>query len=462
MRWIRQTASVAAVLLMILLVVVGGAYATGILAPPTAGMEDRGDWGNVSDNRIEIVTTYWIRNPNPVAIDTQRTELVYRLSLNDIPIATGGKSGFAIPKGKSTGTVRSFLLKERLPRWWVTHVRNSETSQLRVQTGVNVPIGPFTQSINTDYQSTVNTNISGAVASSLSNYEGQYPSDTPPVVVIEDTSVQWGTITQERTPLLITFTVRNPNPAPLPTPAFAGNLSMNGIEMARWQANEVEVRNAPEDGTIPPQSTEKITFVARINNKKIDEWFTSHVQQSEYTRIVFTGSLAITYRHQTYTIPEPAGLRCTAQMQTAIFVDGQSSSFAFDGCEPGAEPFAARLTDSQSTSSDRDTRDSQQESNNDSTPTTDSSTSPTAQIDASTTNGQAPLTITLDAAPSSDSDSDIIRYVWRFGDGSPPKQGRTVEHTYRTAGTYTVELTVIDAAGNRATATIIIDVTSRV
>ena len=52
---------------------------------------------------------------------------------------------------------------------------------------------------------------------------------------------------------------------------------------------------------------------------------------------------------------------------------------------------------------------------------------------------------------------DIISYDWNFGDETTGT-GKTATHTYMDAGTYTVTLTVKDAAGNSATDTMIVTV----
>jgi PKD repeat protein len=56
------------------------------------------------------------------------------------------------------------------------------------------------------------------------------------------------------------------------------------------------------------------------------------------------------------------------------------------------------------------------------------------------------LTCDFDASGSSDPDGSIVSYAWDFGDGSTGS-GVTVSHTYGTAGTYTVVLTVSDDDG---------------
>ena len=79
-------------------------------------------------------------------------------------------------------------------------------------------------------------------------------------------------------------------------------------------------------------------------------------------------------------------------------------------------------------------------------------TPPTAAFTASVKKGIA----TLDGSTSTDPDGTITSYAWDFGDGSVGT-GATATHTYATAGTYTVGLTVTDNAG--ATSTISHDVT---
>gem|GEM_PF-568130 len=73
-------------------------------------------------------------------------------------------------------------------------------------------------------------------------------------------------------------------------------------------------------------------------------------------------------------------------------------------------------------------------------------TSPGASFTVSPSSGTAPLAVSFDASGSSDSDGSIASYTWAFGDGSSGT-GITASHTYNTAGTYTVLLSVTDNEG---------------
>ena len=73
---------------------------------------------------------------------------------------------------------------------------------------------------------------------------------------------------------------------------------------------------------------------------------------------------------------------------------------------------------------------------------------PTAAFTTST-NG---VTVSVNAAGSSDPDGTIASYDWNWGDGSAHSTGAAPSHVYAT-GTYTITLTVTDNAGGTGTVT---------
>ena len=68
------------------------------------------------------------------------------------------------------------------------------------------------------------------------------------------------------------------------------------------------------------------------------------------------------------------------------------------------------------------------------------------------------LTVALDGSGASD-DTGVTGWAWEFGDGAGGT-GRTTSHTYAAAGSYTVRLTVTDAAGLTGTTTRTVTVTA--
>jgi len=77
---------------------------------------------------------------------------------------------------------------------------------------------------------------------------------------------------------------------------------------------------------------------------------------------------------------------------------------------------------------------------------------PVAVITATTTDGQAPLSIDFSGADSYDPEGGPLSYTWSFGDGSPEVSGISASHTYTALGNLTVRLTVQDASGLQHTA----------
>ena len=62
--------------------------------------------------------------------------------------------------------------------------------------------------------------------------------------------------------------------------------------------------------------------------------------------------------------------------------------------------------------------------------------------------------MTFDASGSNDSDGEIVRYGWAFGDGTTITTSLPVtDHTYGDDGSYDVTLTAIDGDGGRSTTT---------
>lgn len=67
--------------------------------------------------------------------------------------------------------------------------------------------------------------------------------------------------------------------------------------------------------------------------------------------------------------------------------------------------------------------------------------------------------IQFSSAGSSDSDGNIVSYLWQFGDGNSSNQANP-SHTYSQAGDYTVNLTVTDNSGNSSFDTASVTVSS--
>ncbi|TQJ06660.1 PKD domain-containing protein [Kribbella jejuensis] len=82
-------------------------------------------------------------------------------------------------------------------------------------------------------------------------------------------------------------------------------------------------------------------------------------------------------------------------------------------------------------------------------------TAPTAHVVLTPASGLTPLHVTADASGSTDPQGQALSYAFDFGDGTTtgPQPNASVAHTYTTAGSYTVSVTVTNTSGLSDTAT---------
>jgi hypothetical protein len=107
---------------------------------------------------------------------------------------------------------------------------------------------------------------------------------------------------------------------------------MNDITVADWNANNVDTLEAPEDGTIGPGETKKVKFAAAIDNQKMDDWLTTHVDNGERTDAEIHVKLRFNIMGLEIQLPPGDGMECTFNFRTGILVDDQNSSSQFNGC----------------------------------------------------------------------------------------------------------------------------------
>lgn len=89
-------------------------------------------------------------------------------------------------------------------------------------------------------------------------------------------------------------------------------------------------------------------------------------------------------------------------------------------------------------------------------------TLPVAGITASPLSGNPGMVVTTNGSASHDLDGTIAQYVWQWGDGTADATGSSASHTYTTAGTYALLLTVTDNQGGKGTAQKTITVTTAI
>jgi LEA14-like dessication related protein len=315
-------------------------YATGVIQKPSYGIQDKGDWGEIENNTVNVISSVYVYNPNSFGLNLSNVNASYSLKMNDVLLAEGSKAGISIPEEENkTINLVSRLKTEKVPEWWVSHLQNSESSEMKIP--VKIDAGLFSRNFSfstTAYTDTIETDIDSQLGSSFSNVEGNYswsPTGTEigeTRIVVDDVSAYWGEVDMQETDLMIDMEIRNPNSYPIPVPQLKGGLEMNEVSIAEWDANNVEITNAAQDAMIQPGETQEITVKASMDNDKINDWFLSHVANDEKTDANTDIKFAFDIAGQTLTFPQD-GMNCRFEFQTAILEDNQEAGGSFNGCD---------------------------------------------------------------------------------------------------------------------------------
>lgn len=327
----------------LVIVLVVAAFLLGFLSPPSVGVSDIGDWGSVSEERTEIVTTLWVNNPNPVGAsfgDGLRAD--YYLEMNGVRVARGQKSGVSVPPGNNTVTLRTDLDNDKLVPWWVTYVRRNETITAAAGGDVTVDAGlsarasiPPIEREMLEESTPVRSGLSAAANGTAGTYTAS-GGDVAGGVLGDEATVgyeirrgwaTWGTVNESETTVVFHFLVHNPGDVPVPgaPDGFRLNLRMNDVTLFTADGGELSPRNAAARRPISPGETREVTYAVRMDNEEVDDWFRSHVRRGERTelqadmQLVFrVGEIGVEF-----AVPPGGVTTTTCDIRTAILVDDQ-------------------------------------------------------------------------------------------------------------------------------------------
>lgn len=292
-----------------LLVVLAAAAAGLIGAPGVAAVENR--FGGVNATTTVIETDVIVSNPNPIGVRLGGVTVTYAVDLNDVRLANGTKRGVAVTSGNSTIDFRTRMANDRIPAWWITHVRGGEQSALAVETtvtsgllGRSVSFVPVERPIETDLLSSFNSTEPRPV-----DANSQFVED--PVLYVNETAASWGEVSESETPIDLRLVVYNPKPVPYAITRLEYTITMNDVAVGEGASDREHV--------ILPGETETIRTTATIANQRLDEWWVTHLQREQVTdlRIDFAARIE-TPGGQTVTVPLDR-LTYTETIETDIF-----------------------------------------------------------------------------------------------------------------------------------------------
>ncbi len=260
--------AIALVILALILAVLGGWLTVG--KPVLKGIKLR--WGSVNRSYTEIIADINVYNPNPFSIPLKDVRAY--VFMNGIEVGKGHAIRCNIgPKSNSTIVLAIYIDNSKIPKWWVSHVRNGERSVVKVKAYLVFPFGitypiEFSKVFKTDILSRISVN------KPVNIKEG------PITVTLESAKSEWGNVNESYTEIITLARIRNDNPFPLPITKVHYIVDMNGIRVADGYSEVATI--------IPPNSEATIPLKTLINNEKMIEWWVSHIKNGEKSVVVVT------------------------------------------------------------------------------------------------------------------------------------------------------------------------------
>jgi len=257
----------------LLAVLIAGGFITGVLgAPHVVGVDN--EFGETSRDTTNVSTALVVGNPNPVGVRLGSTSVNYTVAMNDVTLASGGTDDIALEQGNTTLRFATAMRNERIPAWWVTHVRNGETSTLQLDATVDSSL--VDRSVSVPYQQSVETDVIGQFNSTETRpVNADVPLVSDPVLYVNETSANWGRVTASETPIRTQMRVYNPKPVPYTVTEVGYEVTMNDVTVGEGTTDQAHV--------VAPKSSETVRLQTVIRNERLDEWWVSHVRNDQVT-----------------------------------------------------------------------------------------------------------------------------------------------------------------------------------
>jgi len=324
-----STKLLAAAVGVVLVSTTAAAWAGGAFEAPTAGVLEDGEWGAVSEERTEVVTTVWVDNPNPAVAATDTPVTVdYAVRMNGVALADG-EQGLSLRQGNQTRSITVALRNDRIEEWWVEYVRDDETIETDIQATATGGVGPAQDSFTIERDSTHLANetpIVDSVGSAVADLEGTYTDESGEAVLeVREVTAAWGAVDEATTTVELRATVHNPTDDPLPAAAFerlSVSVDANGVPLADVDGSAADLAGVGPEETIAPGETRTVALAVPVDTDRVDDWFRTHVRNDERTDLSVRVEATVEDPDTGAVVAVPtdgAAYDCT--FQTAILVD---------------------------------------------------------------------------------------------------------------------------------------------
>lgn len=300
------------------------AVTSGVISverPTVEGVES--DWGEVTNDTTEIRTNVTVDNPNRVGVPGV-VGIDYDVRMNDVTVATGKNGGIGLPAGETTLGLTTRMDNDRIADWWATHVNDGERTTVSVRPTVKV--GPVSRSV-APTERTFSTDILGRFNTEA---DREVTFDGEPFLSVTRTRASWGEATPEKTPLTLSASIHNPNDDPIVLSKIGYAVAMNDVTLTE-NATAGSLR-------IGPGATEPLRIRSTLDNSKLDEWWASHVEKGETTRLDVRVFATVEDDGRTRRIPLDF-LSRSVQFRTDVMGGGETTTQEIDAGDGGEFAF---------------------------------------------------------------------------------------------------------------------------
>ncbi len=366
--------------ILLVVVLLGAGVLYGVLGVPhVVGVDN--EFGRVTNKNADIQTALVVANPNPVDLKAGNTSVNYTVEMNGVTMANGSQSNLHLEKGNTTLRFSTEMRNDKIPEWWVTHIRNGEHTTLRIHSKVHSSL--VKKSVDVPYSNDIDTDIiSGFNSTTTRPINASMPFVSDPVLYVNETSANWGAVTRSKTPIRMRMRVYNPKSVTYTISEIGYEMTMNGIAVGNGTTEHPYA--------IPGKSEKTLRMRTIIQNDRLDDWWVSHLRNGQRTdlKIRFYAKIELP-SGKTVRVPLRQ-LTYEKQIQTHIFEN--------DSAEGTLASTNVTAGNGGTTTHNTVTDDGTGTTTHSTTPATDSSTSATTETTTATTTGATGTTTTATTA----------------------------------------------------------------
>lgn len=262
------------------------------------------DWGEVSDERTEIRTRVVLDGRNFLEARVTSVGLRYDAYMNGVRVARSEKKGVSLNRDNTTIHLSAYIDRSRLLRWWHTHINKGERTRLVIKPHVTVDLPsldlsafdfadiglpstrpPFS-SVSVETPNYVTEFETGILDSIRREEKMTVTAFGRTVFAVHGVDARWGTADEDETTIELRVKMENPNPFAVGFEDVGYTVTMNGVRVGRGHVG---------DFRMPARGTSVISSEAVLRNKRVAEWWKTHLDRGEKTEteIGFGGAVRV-------------------------------------------------------------------------------------------------------------------------------------------------------------------------